>query len=87
MQSMHWKDKRSDLHSLEEKGVFVSSGSACASNHPGLSGTLRAIGVKKELLDSTLRFSFSVNTTKEELDYALAQLKEILPTLRRYTRH
>lgn len=75
------------LHSLEEKGVYVSSGSACASNHPGLSGTLRAIGVKKELLDSTIRFSFSVNTRKEELDYALAQLKEILPILRRYTRH
>ncbi|WP_310602074.1 cysteine desulfurase family protein [Anaerosporobacter sp.] len=75
------------LHSLEEKGVYVSSGSACASNHPGISGTLRAIGVKKELLDSTIRFSFSVNTTKEELNYALEQLGEILPILRRYTRH
>ncbi|WP_167958426.1 cysteine desulfurase family protein [Anaerosporobacter faecicola] len=75
------------LHSLEDKGVYVSSGSACSSNHPGLSGTLRAIGVKKELLDSTIRFSFSVQTTKEELDYALTQINEILPILRRYTRH
>jgi cysteine desulfurase len=75
------------LHSLEDKGVYVSSGSACASNHPGLSGTLRAIGVKKELLDSTIRFSFSVNTTKEEIDYAIEQLSAILPVLRRYTRH
>lgn len=75
------------LHSLEDKGVYVSSGSACASNHPGLSGTLRAIGVKKELLDSTIRFSFSVNTTKDEIDYAIEQLGEILPILRRYTRH
>lgn len=75
------------LHSLEDKGVYVSSGSACASNHPGLSGTLRAIGVKKELLDSTIRFSFSVNTTKDELNYAIEQLNEILPVLRKYTRH
>ena len=75
------------LHSLAEKGVYVSAGSACASNHPQISGTLKAIGVKKELLDSTLRFSLSVFTTKEELDYALEALKEILPMLRRYTRH
>lgn len=75
------------LHSLEDKGVYISSGSACASNHPGLSGTLRAIGVKKELLDSTIRFSFSVNTTKEEIDFAIEQLSAILPVLRRYTRH
>lgn len=75
------------LHSLAGKGIYVSAGSACASNHPQISGTLKAIGVKKELLDSTLRFSLSVFTTKEELDYALEALKEILPILRRYTRH
>ncbi len=75
------------LHSLAEKGVYVSAGSACASNHPQISGTLKAIGVENNLLDSTLRFSLSVFTTKEELDYALEALKEILPMLRRYTRH
>ncbi|HEX3076552.1 MAG TPA: cysteine desulfurase family protein [Lachnospiraceae bacterium] len=75
------------LHSLEDKGIYISSGSACASNHPGLSGTLQAIGVAKELLDSTIRFSMSVNTTKEELAYALQALKEIVPVLRKYRRH
>lgn len=75
------------LHALEEKGVYVSSGSACASNHPGLSGTLQAIGVRKELLDSTIRFSLSVHSTKEELDYALVALEQLLPVLRRFTRH
>lgn len=75
------------LHALEERNVYVSSGSACASNHPQLSGTLMAIGVKKELLDSTLRFSFSVGTTVEEIDYALQVLNELLPMLRRFTRH
>ncbi len=72
------------LHALEEKGIFVSSGSACASNHPALSGTLMAIGVRKELLTSTLRFSFSVFTTKEELEYTIAAIKELLPVLRKY---
>ena len=75
------------LHALEEKGVYVSSGSACASNHPQLSGTLQAISVKKELLDSTLRFSFSVNTTMEEVIYAIQCIGELLPMLRRFTRH
>ncbi|WP_343209250.1 cysteine desulfurase family protein [Anaerolentibacter hominis] len=75
------------LHALEERGVYVSSGSACSSNHPSLSGTLHAIGVKKELLDSTLRFSLSVFNTEEEIDYALAVLSELLPVLRRFTRH
>lgn len=75
------------LHALEERGVYVSSGSACASNHPQLSGTLQAIGVKKDLLDSTIRFSFSVHTTVEEVDYAIEQVKQLLPMLRRFTRH
>jgi cysteine desulfurase len=75
------------LHSLEDKGIYISSGSACASNHPGLSGTLQAIGVAKELLDSTIRFSMSVNTNKEELAYALQALNEIVPVLRKYRRH
>ena len=72
------------LHALEDKGIYVSSGSACASNHPALSGTLQAIGVKKELLSSTLRFSFSIYTTKEELEYTIGALKELLPVLRKY---
>ena len=74
------------LHALEDKGVYVSSGSACSSNHPGISGTLKAIGVKKELLDSTLRFSFGMFNKKEEIDYAIEVLKELLPVLRRYRR-
>ncbi len=74
------------LHSLEEKGVYVSSGSACASNKPAISATLQAIGVKKELLDSTIRFSFCVNTTKEEIDYAISCLKDTLTLLRKYVR-
>ncbi|MCQ5386658.1 cysteine desulfurase [Hungatella hathewayi] len=74
------------LHALEEKGIYVSSGSACSSNHPAVSGTLKGIGVKKDLLDSTLRFSFGVFNTKDEVDYCISVLQELLPVLRRYQR-
>ena len=74
------------LHALEEKGIYVSSGSACASNKPAISATLKAIGVKQNLLDSTIRFSMSVETSKEELEYTVDALKELLPVLRRFTR-
>ena len=74
------------LHALEDRGVYVSAGSACASNKPATSATLKAIGVEKQYLDSTLRFSFSVLTTEEEVDYTLQQMYDIIPMLRRYTR-
>lgn len=79
------------LHSLEDRGIYVSSGSACSSNnHAGKqkgSKTLRNIHLKENLLDSTLRFSFSMHTTEEEIDYALEVLGELLPVLKKYTRH
>lgn len=74
------------LHALEDKGICVSSGSACASNHPAISGVLKGIGTKKEYLDATLRFSMSEFTTREEIDYTLATLNELVPALRHYTR-
>lgn len=74
------------LHALEEKGIYVSSGSACSSRHPGISGTLKGIGVPPKLLDSTIRFSFGVFNTKEEIDYCIGVLAELLPVLRRYQR-
>ena len=74
------------LHALEDKGIYVSSGSACSSNHPAISGTLKAVGVKLELLDSTLRFSFGMFNTREEADYTIDMLKELLPVLTRYRR-
>lgn len=75
------------LHALEEKGIYVSSGSACASNHPAVSGVLKGIGTAKEYLDATVRFSMSEFTTQEEIDYTLKTLYNCVPMLRRYTRH
>ena len=74
------------LHALEDQGIYVSSGSACASNHPSVSGVLRGIGVPREYLDTTIRFSMSEFTTEEEIDYTLETLYNIVPMLRRYTR-
>ena len=74
------------LHALEDKGICVSSGSACASNHPAVSGVLKGIGASGEYLESTLRFSMSEFTTKEEIDYTLETLYNCIPMLRRFTR-
>ncbi len=74
------------LHALEDKGIYISAGSACASNKPQTSETLKAIGLQREYWDSTIRFSFSVLTTKEEIDDTLQVLYEMIPMLRKYTR-
>ena len=74
------------LHTLEEMGIYVSAGSACAARKPQPSATLKAIGGDKETLESTVRCSFSVYTTKEELDYTLQAMYDKIPMLRKYTR-
>ncbi len=74
------------LHALEEDGIYVSAGSACAARKPQPSETLKAMGIERTLLDSTIRFSFSVYTTAEEIDYTLRTMYDKIPMLRRYTR-
>ena len=74
------------LHALEEKGVYVSSGSACASNRNTVSETLASINIERDLLDSTIRLSFSIFTTMDEVKYAADCIEEIIPELRKYTR-
>lgn len=86
--SVSFKGVRSEvlLHALEDKGIYVSAGSACSAHKPQPSATLQAMGIDKELLGSTIRFSFSVFTTMEEINYTLQTLYDIIPVLRRYTR-
>ncbi|MDO5409238.1 MAG: cysteine desulfurase family protein [Lachnospiraceae bacterium] len=86
--SVSFRGVRSEvlLHALEEREIYVSAGSACSSNHPAVSGTLKSIGVENDLLDSTLRFSFGVFTTEAEILYTVQVLKELLPMLRRFRR-
>lgn len=74
------------LHALESRGVYCSSGSACSSNHPAISGTLEAIGLEEELLSATLRFSFSIYSTIEEAEYAAQVLEEELIKCRQFVK-
>jgi len=69
------------LNALQEKGIYVSAGSACSSNKPGISETLKSIGLDKSLLEKTIRFSFCPENTIEEIDAVVAVLKEIVPLM------
>lgn len=75
------------LHTLEEKGIYVSAGSACSSHKRKAAGTLSAMGMEAAQRESTLRFSFSEENTFEEVDYVLEVIGQVLPMLRRYSRH
>ena len=74
------------LHALEEKGIFVSAGSACASHSKKESSTLKAMGADAATMDGALRISMSTFTTKEELEYVLDALKELIPFYSRFVR-
>ncbi len=73
------------LHMLEEKGIFVSTGSACSSKSAGTKGShvLNAIGLKQKCIQGAIRFSFSKYNTKEEVDYTIENLQKSLKFLRR----
>ena len=74
------------LHALEERGIYVSAGSACSSHKRSLSPTLLAIGCDKDRAESALRFSFCDETSEEEIDSAISAISEIVPMLRKYVR-
>lgn len=86
--NMSFKGVKSEvlLHSLESAGIMVSSGSACSSNHPSPSHVLTAMGVKKELIDSSLRFSFSAYNTLEETEIVAEALEKQVGILRKVMR-
>lgn len=74
------------LHTLEDRNIFVSAGSACSSHKRAGSATLTAIGCSKPEMEAAVRFSFAETTTIEEIDYTLQVLSEVVPALRKYTR-
>ena len=75
------------LNMLSSKNIYVSAGSACTSNNPHVSDTLQAIGLEKDLLESTIRISMSFMTTKEEMDYFLDTLCSQVSNMRKFYRH
>lgn len=74
------------LHALEDKGVYVSAGSACSTHKRVKSGTLAAMGVQPEIRESAIRFSFCEETTEEEIRFCLQVLAELAPVLKKYAR-
>lgn len=74
------------LHTLEDKGIYVSSGSACSSNHPGLSYVLESLHFTKDRINSSIRFSFDEFILKEDIDYVINVLTESIPKLKKFIR-
>ncbi|MFA6252082.1 MAG: cysteine desulfurase family protein [Candidatus Paceibacterota bacterium] len=72
------------LMSLDLEGVYVSTGSACASGNLDPSHVLLAMGIEKETAHSSIRFTFGKHNTKEEADYVLSVLPGIIEKLRKY---
>lgn len=75
------------LHSLEEKGIYVSAGSACSSHKKSESDTLKAIRLSKNEMESNIRFSLDEDVDEGAIDYVVETLKALLPILRRYQPH
>ena len=75
------------LHTLEDHGIYISSGSACSSNRPSeKSPTLHALGLTASEMDESVRVSFGRFSTMEDADAFVDTLKEVLPMLRRFRR-
>ena len=74
------------LHTLEEKGIYVSTGSACNSKSTKISYVLDAMHIERKLAESTIRVSFSVFNTKEEIDNAIDVIVQSVAFLRKFTR-
>lgn len=74
------------LHTLESKGIYVSSGSACSSKKKG-SRTLDALGINEEAKKSALRFSFSHFNTEKEIDIVMDELTKAVKNIRKITKY
>lgn len=81
--SVSFKNIRSEvmLHALEEKGIYVSAGSACSTHSKVASRTLDAIGLDKSFIDSTIRVSFGIYNELSEIDTFIEELDRLIPVL------
>jgi cysteine desulfurase len=74
------------LNALSERGIYVSTGSACSAHKHSKSRTLAALNISAARQESAIRFSFCPFTTIEEIDTASAAITELVAQLRRYKR-
>ncbi len=70
------------LHHLEEKGIYVSTGSACSSRKNTASHVLKAMNIDSCYLQGAIRFSFSQFINKEDIEYTVDAIKDIIPRIR-----
>ncbi|MBI2546173.1 cysteine desulfurase [Candidatus Woesearchaeota archaeon] len=80
--AFHGIDAETMLNHLNSRGIFASSGSACTASELEPSHVLKAIGLSDEAANSSIRFSLSKFTTKHDIDYAIALIREIVSSLR-----
>ena len=80
--SFQYIEGESLLIMLDMKGICASSGSACTSGSLDPSHVLLAIGLPHEIAHGSLRMTLGADTTKEDLDYTVDNLKEIVAQLR-----
>lgn len=71
------------LHELDEKGIYISTGSACTTGSVESSHVLKSIGLSDAVAHSTIRISIGKYNTREEIDYTIKCLIEIVDKLRK----
>ena len=71
------------LHTLEQDGIFLSTGSACSSNKKGSSHVLKAMGLTEKESEGTVRFSFSADNRIEEIEEAAERTADAVKRFRR----
>ncbi|MDD4495476.1 MAG: cysteine desulfurase family protein [Eubacteriales bacterium] len=70
------------LHFLEQRNIYVSTGSACHSKRKSRSHVLTAMSLNEDIIDGAIRFSFSSFNTIDEIGVVVNELKNIVPELR-----
>lgn len=67
---------------LDEEGISVSTGSACSSHKLEESHVLKSLGLNELYVHGTIRITLGIDTTKEQIDYAILKIKEVVNKLR-----
>jgi cysteine desulfurase len=73
------------LMHLSDKGICVSTGSACSSTSLEPSYVLKAIKLKHEIIHGAIRFTLSKYTTEKDIDYTIKQVNTIVKRLRKFS--
>lgn len=80
--SFQFIEGESLLLNLDAKGICASSGSACTSGSTEPSHVLTAIGLDRDIAQASLRVTFGEDNTKEDVDYLVENLIEVVNKLR-----